>query len=284
MSDCGNEYEVLVLGAFDDVRIQDIRFLQEVNRLLGNVRVLLYSDQVVEKATGKPPKFLLNERQYYLKSIRYVTKTSVTDQIVPALSQEVSKHHKETDLVPLWAITREQADGDVGSYLFDNGGDFIILPKAKLKGFAITDVGDLDDQLKKKKIMVSGCFDWVHTGHIRFFEEASSFGDLYVVVGHDENVRLLKGEGHPLFSQRERLYWVQSIQYVKKAVLSTGHGWLDAEPEVLSIKPDIFIVNEDGDRPEKRAFLEEHGIEYKVLKRKPKPGLPPRVSTDLRGF
>ena len=94
MSDCGNQYEVFGLGAFDDVRIQDIRFLQEVDRLLGNVRVLLYSDQVVEKATGKPPKFLLNERQYYLKSIRYVTKTSVTDQIVPALSQELSKHHK----------------------------------------------------------------------------------------------------------------------------------------------------------------------------------------------
>jgi hypothetical protein len=80
------------------------------------------------------------------------------------------------------------------------------------------------------------------------------------------------------------LYWVQSIRFVKQAIISTGHGWLDAEPEVLRVKPDIFVVNEDGDRPEKQAFFQEHGVQYKVLERKPKPGLPRRVSTELRGF
>jgi hypothetical protein len=43
-------------------------------------------------------------------------------------------------------------------------------------------------------------------------------------------------------------------------------------------------VNEDGDVPEKRAFCKEHGIEYVVLKRIPKAGLPKRQSTALRGF
>jgi hypothetical protein len=43
-------------------------------------------------------------------------------------------------------------------------------------------------------------------------------------------------------------------------------------------------VNEDGDVPEKRAFCKEHGIEYVVLKRTPKEGLPERLSTNLRGF
>jgi len=36
--------------------------------------------------------------------------------------------------------------------------------------------------------------------------------------------------------------------------------------------------------PEKRAFCKEHGIEYVVLKRTPKEGLPERLSTNLRGF
>ena len=87
-----------------------------------------------------------------------------------------------------------------------------------------------------------------------------------------------------MFPQEERLYRVQAIRFVKKALISTGKGWLDAEPEILKIKPDIFAVNEDGDKPEKRRFCLEHKIEYKVLKRKPKPGLPVRISTDLRGF
>jgi hypothetical protein len=59
---------------------------------------------------------------------------------------------------------------------------------------------------------------------------------------------------------------------------------MDAAPEIDKIKPDIYVVNEDGDRPEKREFCERHGLEYVVLKRAPKEGLPQRESTDLRGF
>jgi glycerol-3-phosphate cytidylyltransferase-like family protein len=119
---------------------------------------------------------------------------------------------------------------------------------------------------------------------VRFFEEVSGLGDLYVVAGSDPNVRLLKGAGHPLFPQDERRYMVQSIRYVCQALVSSGTGWMDAEPEIALIKPDMYAVNEDGDKPEKRQFCAEHGIEYVVLRRTPKEGLPRRQSTDLRGF
>ncbi len=284
MIETGHDFKALVFGAFDDLRTQDLRFIQEADRLLGDVHVMLYSDKAVEQATGKPPKFLLEERRYYLQAIRFVTDISITDQIAPVMNPDLQQKSKEEGRIPLWIITREQANTDLGSFLLENENDFIILPKNKLLGFPMPDPQEKPGSTEKKKVMVSGCFDWVHTGHVRFFEEVSAFGDLYIVVGHDENLRLLKGEGHPLFPQEERLYWVQSIRHVKKAILSTGSGWLDAEPEVRSIKPDIFIVNHDGDRPEKRAFFNSMNIEYKVLERKPKPGLPRRVSTDLRGF
>jgi glycerol-3-phosphate cytidylyltransferase-like family protein len=103
-------------------------------------------------------------------------------------------------------------------------------------------------------------------------------------VGNDASVRQLKGEGHPLFPQDYRRYMVQSIRYVTCAVITKGMGWLDAAPNIDEIQPDIYVVNEDGDRPEKRAFCEARGLEYVVLKRTPKPGLRPRSSTDLRGF
>jgi glycerol-3-phosphate cytidylyltransferase-like family protein len=119
---------------------------------------------------------------------------------------------------------------------------------------------------------------------VRFFEEVSSHGDLYVAVGHDANVRLLKGEGRPLFPQAERRYLVGSIRFVTQAMVSTGDGWLDAEPEIQRLKPDVYAVNEDGDVPEKRDYCEQHGIEYLVLNRTPAPGLPKRSSTELRGF
>ena len=106
-----------------------------------------------------------------------------------------------------------------------------------------------------------------------------------MVVGHDANIKLLKGDGHPMYSQDERRYMVQSVRFVKRTLISSGQGWMDAEPEVApSVKPDIYAVNEDGDVPEKRAFCNEYGIEYVVLKRIPKEGLPSRQSTNLRGF
>jgi hypothetical protein len=77
---------------------------------------------------------------------------------------------------------------------------------------------------------------------------------------------------------------VQSVRFVKQGLISSGMGWLDAEPEIELIKPDIYAVNEDGDKPEKLEYCQAHGIEYRILKRLPKDGLPRRISTDLRGF
>ena len=136
----------------------------------------------------------------------------------------------------------------------------------------------------RKKVIATGCYDWFHSGHVRFTEEASAYGDLYVVVGHDANIRLLKGDGHPLFPQDERRYVVGSIKFVKQALISSGNGWLDAEPEIQRLKPHAYVVNEDGDRGGKREYCTKLGLEYIVLKRAPAPGLPPRRSTDLRGF
>jgi cytidyltransferase-like protein len=136
----------------------------------------------------------------------------------------------------------------------------------------------------RKKVVVTGSFDWFHSGHVRFLEEVSALGDLYVIVGHDANIRLLKGEGHPLLPEAERRYVVGSIKFVKQTLISSGDGWLDADPEIKKLKPDIYAVNEDGDKGGKREYCQKLGIEYLVLKRAPAPGLPKRSSTDLRGF
>ena len=74
------------------------------------------------------------------------------------------------------------------------------------------------------------------------------------------------------------------MKYVKQATISSGDGWLDAEPEIRKMKPDIYAVNEDGDRGAKRQYCRANGIEYLVLCRTPAQGLPRRSSTDLRGF
>ena len=131
------------------------------------------------------------------------------------------------------------------------------------------------------KVFVSGCFDVLHSGHIRFFEEASQYGDLYVSIGSDKTVAELKHR-QTLYNENERLYMVSAIRYVTKAFIAGGSGKLDFVAEIKQIKPDIFFVNADGDSPEKREFVEGLGIRYVVSNRIPKDLLPVRSTTAIR--
>jgi cytidyltransferase-like protein len=133
----------------------------------------------------------------------------------------------------------------------------------------------------RKKVFVSGCFDLLHSGHIAFFEEAASYGELYVALGSDKTVFELKGRV-PVNSESERQYMVGALSCVKSAFISQGSGMLDFVDELKQIQPDLFIVNSDGNTPAKKALCDSLGIEYKVLQREPHPGLPPRSTTDLR--
>jgi cytidyltransferase-like protein len=132
--------------------------------------------------------------------------------------------------------------------------------------------------MKRKKVLVSGCYDLLHGGHIAFFKTAATYGDLFVSIGRDKNLLLLKGK-KPVFSEVERLFMVKSIRYVTDGFLASGKGMLDFEPDLVRIEPDIFIVNSDGHSPEKEALCKKLGIEYIVLERIPEPGLPVRSSS-----
>ena len=135
--------------------------------------------------------------------------------------------------------------------------------------------------MKSRKVLVSGCYDLLHGGHIAFFKTAATFGNLYVSLGRDENVLMLKGR-KPVFSEEERLYIVKSIRYVYDAFLASGKGMLDFEPDMKRINPDIFIVNYDGHSKDKENLCRKLGIEYIVLDRIPEPGLPARSSSGTK--
>ena len=268
---------IIISGSFDDMRVCDVRFLEEASRY-GRVHALVWSDEIVRARTGVRPEFPEAERLYMVDASRYVHRamrvTEWADE--DSLPREV---HAD-----LWAVPERDHTPQKRRFCAERDIAYRVLTASEIAGFSAVEMGMPAEKSKSKKVIVTGCFDYFHSGHIRFFEEVSELGDLYVVVGHDANVRLLKGEGHPMFRAAERRYVVQSIRFVHQGLISSGDGWMDAAPEIAMIKPDIYAVNEDGDKPEKRAFCREHGLEYVVLKRAPKPGLPRRESTTLRGF
>jgi cytidyltransferase-like protein len=268
---------VVVSGGFDDIRSRELRFLEEAAKL-GELTVLLWPDEALLEKTGRAPKFPLVERLYFLEAVRYVSR------VIPASDgQNLDELPAENNFQPqIWADLENNFNSARKSFCEKNNLEYRVLSAEELSSFP--EPAPMPSVPGRKKVVVTGSFDWFHSGHVRFLEEVSAFGDLFVIVGHDANIRLLKGEGHPLLSEAERRYVVGSIKFVKQALISSGDGWLDADPEIKKIKPDIYAVNEDGDKGGKREYCEKLGIEYLVLKRTPAPGLPRRSSTDLRGF
>ena len=132
-----------------------------------------------------------------------------------------------------------------------------------------------------KKVFVSGCYDLLHSGHVEFFRQAAAYGDLYVGVGSDETILHYKGH-HTLYNEQERLFMVKAIRYVKDAFINSGSGIMDFVPNLELLKPDIFVVNDDGASEMKRQFCEERGIEYIVLQRTPHEGLEAHSSTSIK--
>jgi cytidyltransferase-like protein len=270
---------VIVTGSFDNLRSRHVRFLEEAAKY-GNVHVRLWSDETLQALEGRPPRFPERERFYLLQSLRFVDQVTLVRGII----EPDALPDLEAVQSPTWIVDEEGDAAGKRAYAEARGIPYRVIRSQDLSAFPVPSFVPPAFDPARKRVIVTGCFDWFHSGHVRFFEEASALGDLYVVVGHDANIKLLKGEGHPLLSQAERLYMVHSVWCVHRAMISTGHGWLDAEPEIALIKPHFYVVNEDGDKPEKRAFCGQHGIEYVVLKRIPKEGLPKRESTLLRGW
>ncbi|HSR16949.1 MAG TPA: adenylyltransferase/cytidyltransferase family protein [Ignavibacteriaceae bacterium] len=132
-----------------------------------------------------------------------------------------------------------------------------------------------------KKVFVTGCFDMLHSGHIAFLKEAAAYGDVYIGLGSDANVYNLKGR-YPVNSQAERKYMLEALSCVKECLINSGWGIMDFENELQLIKPDYFIVNEDGNSPAKEELANKYGFKYLVLKRIPHDGLPVRSTTSLR--
>lgn len=61
-----------------------------------------------------------------------------------------------------------------------------------------------------------GCFGLLHSARVAFLAAAATYGDLYAVIGSDENVKRLKGR-YAVSLQDERKYIVSALRCVREA-------------------------------------------------------------------
>lgn len=91
------------------------------------------------------------------------------------------------------------------------------------------------------RVMASGVFDIIHTGHISYLQQAKAFGDeLIVVVACDETVR--KNKHEPITPEGMRVRIVDNLKPVDKAIVGTVGNIFDT---VREISPDVIVLGFD---------------------------------------
>ena len=93
-------------------------------------------------------------------------------------------------------------------------------------------------------VLVGGCFDLLHIGHLEFLEKAKAAGDiLMVALEHDKNVKRLKGEKRPINHQKNRakvLSALEMVDYIIPLPPMKTHD--DYFALVKNLRPDIIAV------------------------------------------
>jgi len=119
----------------------------------------------------------------------------------------------------------------------------------------------------KKLVLTNGCFDLLHTGHVRYLQQARNLGDaLLVAVNNDASVRELKGSPRPLNTELDRAEVLAALRSVEHVVIFEGKRVTEV---IRSVRPAIYVKGGDYtletlDSGEREA-LESVGAEIRLV-------------------
>lgn len=117
----------------------------------------------------------------------------------------------------------------------------------------------------ERVVFTNGCFDLLHSGHVRYLNEAAKRGDrLIVAVNADESVKMLKGENRPIVPLESRMELLSALSCVDWVL-----SFSEETPErlICELKPDVLVKGGDY-RPEEIAGAQcvwDNGGEVEIL-------------------
>lgn len=118
-----------------------------------------------------------------------------------------------------------------------------------------------------KIVAVSGGFDPVHIGHVRYIRESRAFGDRLVVILNNDNWLHTK-KGFVFMPEHERKEILEAIEGVDEVIL-TDHALGEEDRSVCralaAVRPHVFANGGDrhpeGDPVPEAMLCKELGIE-----------------------
>ncbi|RXI28681.1 D-glycero-beta-D-manno-heptose-7-phosphate kinase [Aliarcobacter trophiarum] len=113
----------------------------------------------------------------------------------------------------------------------------------------------------KTVVFTNGCFDILHVGHVKYLQEAKSYGDVLVLgLNADSSVKTLKGETRPINTQDDRAYILASLESVDYVVIFEEETPYEL---IKLIKPDVLVKG--GDYEGKEVVGQDIAKELKLV-------------------
>ena len=98
-------------------------------------------------------------------------------------------------------------------------------------------------QAGRQVVFTNGCFDLLHRGHVEYLREARQLGDVLVVgVNSDASVGSLKGPGHPVVPETDRVAIVAALEAVTHVVVFDEVSVAGLIEEIV---PDVLVKGGD---------------------------------------
>ena len=92
-------------------------------------------------------------------------------------------------------------------------------------------------------VFTNGCFDILHTGHVRYLKAARSLGDcLAVGLNSDVSVRRLKGPERPVNAEADRAEVLDALFAVDYVTIFDEPTAADL---IARIRPDVYVKGGD---------------------------------------
>jgi rfaE bifunctional protein nucleotidyltransferase chain/domain len=124
--------------------------------------------------------------------------------------------------------------------------------------------------MSKIKVLVGGCFDILHIGHIKFLKKAKSFGDfLIILLESDINIKELKGDTRPFHNQKEREEVLESLKFVDKVIILPDIVTHKTYDDIIKkIKPNIIAITEGDPIADKKLIQAKSvGAKLEIVKK-----------------
>lgn len=117
-----------------------------------------------------------------------------------------------------------------------------------------------------KVVLVGGCFDLLHYGHIQFLKNAKTHGDFLVVaLESDKNVRRMKGDARPIHSQKQRKEMLEALSFVDDVIslppMRSHQEYFDL---VTKLHPAVLAITK-GDPLEEKKRQQAKMVDAKFI-------------------